>query len=219
MAAAHVLLTRIHIFFSMDGEEADAAGHMATALSHAEAALSLDPRSADACNAHGFALGVLERTAEAIRSFERGVALNPHNASLRSHLAISLIAPGCERADEAVRHAEAAMRLNPADPFAWTFRFIRDLALTQRGDDFDYEESLAEIADIPNIDWKPIILGAVHALKRGDEDRAEELLARARSMSPGLTLSRAQRYVGQVLRLERFALQTERLVEMGLPRD
>ncbi len=219
MAAPCVLLARIFIYEYLESqvEGLDALGR--EGLAWAERAMAIDRRNDDALFALGFVQSVTGRNREAITTFERGVAINQNNASIRAHLAITLLAPEVQRPAEAIEHIDAALRLNPADPFAWAQRMIRVMAHIQAGDSVDMAAELDIARATPGVDWKPFILGALWEASERREESAAKALNEALARKPDLSLNIALRALGQIFLLPRFAEPVERLVALGLPRE
>jgi TolB-like protein len=81
---------------------------------HAVCALELDDGDPWAHIALGYWAMMERRTDESIASFRQAVQLNPHSAVSHSHLSRCLAFAG--RHNEAIEHAEEAVRLGPFDP-------------------------------------------------------------------------------------------------------
>jgi adenylate cyclase len=83
------------------------------ALTEATTALSVDERDAWAHLTHGIALWRMRRHDEAERAFRRALDLNPNFALALAFLGCPLATRGAD--EEAIRSAERALRLSPAD--------------------------------------------------------------------------------------------------------
>ena len=96
-------------------------------LAAAEAALKLDPASADALNLKGAALRVLGRPEEALACFTAGLRLQPGNAEM--WLNRSSVLGDLGRSQEALASVEETLRLKPDHVEAWNNRAaaLRDL--------------------------------------------------------------------------------------------
>jgi tetratricopeptide (TPR) repeat protein len=88
-------------------------GFLQEAFAEAIAALSIDERDAWAHLTHGIALWRMRRHGEAEQAFRRALDLNPNFALALAFLGSPLAVRGAD--EEAIRSAERALRLSPAD--------------------------------------------------------------------------------------------------------
>ena len=113
-AQIHAMLACTHaiegrFFWTEDRERTlDLAKH------HADAALALDSDCSDAYAAYGYWHMCYQRLDESCDAYGRAVSLAPDHADIHALYALALTF--AERADEAVREAQIAIRLNPLDP-------------------------------------------------------------------------------------------------------
>ena len=84
------------------------------AKTHADRALEIDNRNADAFAAFGYWHMAHMRLEDSVAAYAQAVEYAPDHADLRALYALALTF--AERSDEAVRQAEQAMALNPLDP-------------------------------------------------------------------------------------------------------
>lgn len=87
------------------------AGRFAEALASFDAALALEPDSADLCNSRGNALRRLKRLPEALASCERAIALAPGLAAAWNNR--GLVLQALRRCDEAAASYRRALELQP----------------------------------------------------------------------------------------------------------
>jgi len=78
-------------------------------------AVELDDKSSEAHTARGLALGNLLKWDDSAREFQRALALNPNDPSAHYFYAFIYLLPH-KRADEAVRHMQSALMLDPLSP-------------------------------------------------------------------------------------------------------
>ncbi len=83
------------------------------ALASFEAALRLNPLSAEAWNAHGNVLRDLNRPAEALSSFDKALAINPDMAGVLYNRSLALHV--LNRLDEALASFDQALEFDPAN--------------------------------------------------------------------------------------------------------
>ena len=93
------------------GLDAFNAGRFAEAQAAFAAALSRDPRNADALHLSGLAALRRGRAEEAVTMIARAIAFNPREASFRSNLAVALKAAG--RRDDAIAALRQAIEIAP----------------------------------------------------------------------------------------------------------
>ena len=84
------------------------------AKTHADRALEIDDKNADAFAALGYWHMAHMRLEDSVAAYARAVEIAPDHADLRALYALALTF--AERADDAVSQAEQAMQLNPLDP-------------------------------------------------------------------------------------------------------
>jgi tetratricopeptide (TPR) repeat protein len=95
-------------------------GHGPEALAAADAALRLEPRSADTLNLKGAVQRVMGRPEEARASFAAALDIQPGNAGI--WLNLSSVLGDLGRAQEALGCVEKALELRPDDAEAWNNR-------------------------------------------------------------------------------------------------
>ena len=156
---------------------------------------------------------------EALEALERARSLNPNNADVIQLGAYVRLQPAIAEPRRALEDARLALRLSPADPFAWARRTLAGEALLQLG---EYEAALAELEPArtaPNADWKPCIVAMVAALAAGRNSLAEDMLAEARGRRSDLTLAIVRRAQPWLFTLPALVPHAARLVELGLPQE
>jgi len=113
-AQIHAMLACTHAiegrFFWTDDRDKS----LELAKTHADRALEIDDKNADAFAALGYWHMAHMRLEDSVAAYARAVEIAPDHADLRALYALALTF--AERADEAVSQAEQAMQLNPLDP-------------------------------------------------------------------------------------------------------
>lgn len=113
-AQIHAMLACTHAiegrFFWTDDRDKS----LELAKTHADRALEIDDKNADAFAALGYWHMAHMRLEESVAAYARAVEIAPDHADLRALYALALTF--AERADDAVSQAEQAMELNPLDP-------------------------------------------------------------------------------------------------------
>jgi TolB-like protein len=202
-APAHALLGCALVFAAHMGW-VDKMFGVAAGRQHAERAIVLDDRNPWGHSALGYAAMMQRRTEEAIAEFRQAVSLNPSSAVAQGHLSHGLAFAGYS--DEAIKHAETAIRLSPVDPDM--ARFLGGIAIahyTARR----FEEALRFTRE--NVRLRPGFQGAqrLHAASLAQSGRLEEahvaLSALQLSHRPRLTVAWAR---------ENVPYQTTELIEL-----
>jgi len=215
---AHTLLARARVAEAMAGWSPDRERSMQTARAAAERAVEIDSRNDAAVSALGFVLAFSSRFRDAIEMLERAKALNPNNPVTLLHLAVTRFNPPVRDAAQALVEAREALRLDPTDPFAWTFHLVIGLALLLLGDHEEALDALDTARGYPNVDWKPALVAALAAIVGGAPERARDLVAEALALRPELTLALARHGMREAFAYPPLADFGEQLVELGLPR-
>lgn len=177
---------------------------------HADAALSIDPDIPDAWAALGYWHMCYRRLEESTAAYGRAVELAPDHADLRALYALSLTF--AERAEEAVRQAETAMRLNPLDP-GWYLGVL--------GHAYRYagrlDEAIAVLADYdrrsPGFGLVDLVLAYMDA---GEEEAARKRASALLAARPDFTIERWSR-TQNCSDLDRLARDRRSLAAAGLP--
>ncbi len=215
---AHTLLAHAHAADAANGRSADPEASLRTARAMAERAIELDRRNDAAHGALGLVLLFSGQQHEARDALERARALNLNNATTHRLLALARLHPPDQDPSAALAEACEALRLSPADPFAWGCHLQIGEALMQQGDHEAALEALDTARRDPNADWKPAVQAAVAAIAVGRPERATVLVAEALAKRPDLTLAQLRRRMPMGLATPALAELAERLVEVGLPR-
>jgi TolB-like protein len=165
----------------------DRARELRRGHEHALAATALDDHDPWGHIALGYEALMQWRTEESIAAFGRAVDLNPNSAAAHGHLGHGLAFSG--RDQEAIRHAEEAIRLSPFDPMMALFLGTIAVAHYLAG---RYAESLRHATEAARV--RPGFHGA-HRLRcaslarAGRVAEARSLLATVRSEQPQLSLA------------------------------
>ncbi len=209
-AQIHAMLAYTHaiegrFFWTEDRERT-----LDLAKSHADKALALDADCSDAYAALGYWHMCYQRLDESCDAYGRAVSLAPDHADIRALYALALTF--AERADEAVREAQIAIRLNPLDP-GW-YQGVLGHAYRYAG---RVDDAIAVLTDY---NWRSPGFGLVDlVLAHADEERMDLAKVRARELlaaRPGFTIENwsLTQNVKLTARLERDRRSLE---EAGLP--
>jgi tetratricopeptide (TPR) repeat protein len=167
-AHAHSLLARCYVEkFYLDAERST----LATALSHAEKAISIDPNDGKNHHAIGFAYVALRSFDLAGLHLAKAMALNPNSAAVEVSYAFWLFAAG--RTSETLNHLDAAAK---RDPFIsiWSHQ-IQGYALF---DERRYEESIKALSQVnPKLCYDRAHIAAACAYLGRDAEAKSEVAA------------------------------------------
>jgi TolB-like protein/Flp pilus assembly protein TadD len=177
---------------------------------HADAALAINPDIPDAWAALGYWHMCYRRLDDSSAAYARAVELAPDHADLRALFALSLTF--AERANEAVRQAETAMRLNPLDP-GW-YLGVAGHAYRYAG---QLDKAIAVLADYdrrsPGFGLVDLVLAHMDA---GDAESARKRAAALLAARPDFTIARWER-TQNCKDLDRLARDRQSLTDAGLP--
>ena len=180
-------LLAFSILFAVHMGWLDRARELRRGHEQALAATSLDDHDPWGHIALGYEALMARRTEESIAAFKRAVDLNPNSAAAHGHLGHGLAFSG--RDQEAIRHAEEAIRLSPFDPMMTLFLGTIAVSHYLAG---QYNESYRYASDAARV--RPGFHGA-HRLRcaslarTGRIAEARSLLATVRSEQPQLSLA------------------------------
>jgi TolB-like protein/Flp pilus assembly protein TadD len=184
-ARAHAIVAWAHVmdFSSRWAEDPDEA--LRQAYTAARKAVSLDDHNFYAYLGLGACETWLGRHDQAIANTRRAIELNPNDADTHAYCANHLVFAG--RADGAIEELETAIRLNPYYP-EWYLQFLGRAYFVQHR----YEEAESAFERVvtvnPGWPWAHLILAATRAAL-GKTEEAEAEVAKARKISPALTLA------------------------------
>ena len=170
---------------------------LATGLDLARRAVALDPADAMAHMVLGFALITAGDAFAALEAARRAVELNPSLAWAVSFYGYLLAVTG-QPPEDAIAHAQRAMRLSPRDTAEWQFydALAPGFFLSGR-----HAEGLAAsrrlVALAPSYAWG-YLWGAMNAAGGGQLDEARELVRQVKQVQPGTTLSRSMQTLGAI---------------------
>jgi len=139
-AQIHAMLACVHAIEARFYWTEDRDRSLALAKEHAERALAIDERTADAWAAIGYWHMCERRLDDSVAAYAKAVTLAPDHADLRGLYALALAF--AERPDDAVREAKTAIRLNPLDP-GW-YSGVLGHALRYAG---QYDDALSVLSD------------------------------------------------------------------------
>jgi tetratricopeptide (TPR) repeat protein len=131
------------------------------------------------------------RYAEAYRSYERGLALVPEKQKairVEFMVHLTLTAFNLGRSANSLRWAEAALELEPAEPYAGMARRMAAIGCNNIGrlaDAERYARLAAEFATKPDAKAQSLALAADYVMRRGDLVEAEHLAHEAEAIHPG----------------------------------
>jgi TolB-like protein len=166
----------------------DLSGFLQEAFAEAVKALSIDERDAWAHLTHGIALWRMRRHGEAEQAFRRALDFNPNFALALAFLGSPLAARGAD--EEAIRSAECALRLSPADglvsAYASFAMVFAHLAAARYSDGVIWARKL--IDKQPENLMANYLLVAAAAMQR-DDAAAAEALGTVLRLRPDLSLT------------------------------
>jgi adenylate cyclase len=182
-------------------------------------ALAVDANAYAAHHAKADVLVTQKRFEEAIVEEDRSLALNPSFVSAYSGLAIASSLLG--RPQEAVEHADKAMRLSPRDPLLYVFYLEKGFALSLlQQDDQAIEWLRRSVAAAPQYPVPQALLASTLATT-GHEAEARETLKRYLSLSATRARTIAQWHAQMLSENPVFLAYAARLTEglrkAGLP--
>ena len=185
-AVATASLGYAHCVRILHGISTDPEGDIATALSLGRRAAKLDENEPYAYLAIGRASIFSRRFDEALAAIERAIQLNPNFAlahMIQGHALWHIGQPA-----EGVAAIDRAIRISPNDQLMWVFLASKAIALVMLE---NYDEAIAvskAAQQNPNAAIYAF-LGELSALgNRGEAERAEDALRRARIVNPDVTI-------------------------------
>jgi len=178
-AAPHAGLANVYVLLGLSEIAVRSpAESLRQAKAEAALALALDPRTAEAHTALGYALLWSWDLAESERAFQRAIELNPSDATTRFWHAVRLTAEG--RFEEAIAEARFGQKLDPVSPIITAgLSFVFHLA-GRHADAEEYARRTLEIE--PDFYMGLSRLGVAHKQQRA-YDRAVDALQRAVTVS------------------------------------
>ncbi len=200
---------------------------IAEGLVWAREALAIDDRLEIAHGNLAVLLAMSGQAEEASDSAATALALNPNNAFCHHAAALAEMFKTQPDTSKMVAGGEAAMRLSPKDPTAHAFQNIVTIGhLIEHLDHSHeaYQESARAAARHPGAPWYVHLQAAQVEANVGDESAARKHIETALTLLPTLTMA-TYRHGFQFPTAEKlFALgdssgTTERLIELGLPRQ
>ena len=145
----------------------------------------------DALNAYGIALAQTGRTAEAIRQFERVLAIDPNNAPAHQNLGIAALSANDIAGAE--RQLLRALELNPRLPLALNTLGVVNI---RKGDTARAEQSWRRAFELDRRQYDALFNLALLAAQRGDEAASRKALEEFVRIAPpsryGKELARAR---------------------------
>jgi eukaryotic-like serine/threonine-protein kinase len=152
-----------------------------------ERAIALDPRNAEAWHQYGWMLATQADDSGAIAAFQRALAIEPERPVTLLHLAV--VENSNRHLTEALRWLDSALALDPSFHFAWAYRALVRLRLTDAFGALADAQTAIRLGGEESI-WGEAALAIVQAFL-GDtvtaRARGERLAARAlRADTPGV---------------------------------
>ena len=174
-AAPHAGLANTYVLLSLPGiAERPSSDSIRQAKAEATRALELDPRSAEAQTALGYAQLWSWDLAESERAFARAIAINASDATTRFWHAIRLAAD--KRFDESIAEATRGRQLDPVSPIvtaglSWSYHLA--------GRHPDAEAQARRVLELESDYLMGLVRLGVALKHQGAYDRAVETLQRA----------------------------------------
>lgn len=205
----------------------DPSSAIAEGLVWAREALAIDDRLEIAHGTLAVLLAMSGHADEAADTAATAIALNPNNAFCHHATALAEMFKAQPDTAKMVAGGETAMRLSPKDPTAHAFQNIVTIGhLIEHLDHghLAYQESARAAARLPGAPWYVHLQAATVEVAEGDTDAARKHLEKALTLSPTLTME-SYRHAFQfpaaesLFRLGDRSGTTERLIELGLPRQ
>ncbi len=187
-AAAHAHLAYA-IFVSVTwGYTEDTAEAVASARAEAERAVSLDPNEPMA----RFALGRVHthagETEMAIGEMQTAIAINPNFPWGHFGLGYAYHS-GAGQAEQARPHYDAALRLNPRDPFRWATLMQKGSALRFLGRHNEAVAHCRQACQVPDSGHLPHMHLAAALWEAGQKSGAQAAVEKAMQLQPALSIS------------------------------
>jgi adenylate cyclase len=187
-ARGHALLSAAIYHLIIMGFEPASAGRKDEALREARQGAALDPR--DEFNLINLAMPLMDfagDTGEALVLMRRTLEINPNFSLGYALVGDAQIALG--QPDEAIRHAEAALRLNPRDPANFYRYETLAKASLQKGDDDMALHWASQIAALKPDYWPGYAIAAAAMVGKGDIDKARRSAEALKTCWRGVSVS------------------------------
>ena len=209
-AQIHAMLACVHAIEARFYWTDDRDRSLQLAKEHAERALAIDQDNADAWGALGYWHMNNFRLDESVAAYSRAVGVAPDHADLRALYALALTF--AEKPHDAVREAEAAIRLNPLDP-GW-YSGVLGHAYRYAG---RFKEALSVLSEYnrrsPGYGLVDIVLTYADI---GDAEKARGWAKSLLAARPEFTISNWER-TQNCLKPERLIDDRQSLLDAGLP--
>lgn len=224
-ALPYALLGRWHSVMVTTGRSVDIPNDVQQGLINASKAIELDDRLEDGHVALGSLLTLMRQETQAKDSLGRAYALNDNNPVMyhaRTMFYLYQVEPDTHAMEKS---AQTALALNPKDPLAWAFHFMIGTARWMRNLENlrpDVKEAIDAACASVQVDYFPLMIGAVLYVRLNDLDQAKYLLERAMGRRPALTLKMwhtAFPFPSWPRMIKSIEPELEKLVEIGLPRE
>ena len=222
-ALPYALLGRWYSVMVTTGRSKDIPNDVQQGFLNATRAIELDDRLEDGHVALGSLLTLMRQETAAIDALDKAYALNDNNPVMyhaRTMLYLYQMEPDTHAMENS---AQTALSLNPKDPLAWAFHFmigtarwIRDLETLRP----DVKEAIDAACASVQVDYFPLMIGAVLHVRLGELGQAKYLLDRAITRRPSLTLQTwhaAFPFPIWPRMIKSIELELETLVKLGLP--
>ena len=205
----------------------DPTAAIAEGLVWAREALAIDDRLEIAHGALAVLLAMSGQAEEAADTAATAIALNPNNAFCHHATALAELFKQQPNTAKMVSGGEMALRLSPKDPSAHAFQHIVTMGhLIEHLDHAhpDYQKSARAAVRHPGAPWYVHLQAASTEVATGNTEDARKHIETALTLVPTLTMA-FYRHAFRFPVTERlFAIgdrngTTERLIELGLPRQ
>jgi tetratricopeptide (TPR) repeat protein len=169
------------------GYAEDTAEALASARAAAEQAVSLDPNEPMARFALGRVHTFAGETEMAIGEMQTAIAINP-NFAWGHHGLAHVYYYSAGQAEQSLPHFDAALRLNPRDPWRWRALHNKGSALRFLG---RHDEAIAhcrQACQFPDTGFLPNMLLAASLAEAGQESEAQAAVEKAVQLEPALSI-------------------------------
>ncbi|MEH6546643.1 MAG: adenylate/guanylate cyclase domain-containing protein [Sneathiella sp.] len=187
-------------------------------ITSATKAITLDDREILAYRALGSTQSSLGQYDEALKNFDKAIAINPNYAEAYHAKSLSMVLAPILDGEAVKRTAEIAIRLSPKDINMWSVLNTLGMMYAIEGDLEKAEEYYRDSCRQPVTTYFPFFYLAVMLKLTDRHEEAARAFSKAMEMNPTFTLTKQSQQIGKhgVARVESFG-GIHALTELGLP--